>query len=285
MAKVEVRPISREKWHGKTGKESFTRPKKLQALVDGITRRYATGLDEEKRKYKTDPITREPLAEGSYLTEVEYYSKLLKADLSSQFIEGVPHPFWDSSAAVIKLENNTMIFDDEVPLDHIKIQIMKASKFVANSQREFDEGLYPEATHVITDEREEMEVLASKVEKEEELVIAASKLSKDRKIQIIMILAGKNLKGKSDNFVKVELRKLIKDKPDDMLRYINKDEEDVSLVATIREAIEKGILRKEGHKYMYFDSLIGNDESEVVDYLKAIENQEFKLRILSQLEN
>ena len=48
MAKlVEVRPIEVKKWHGKKGQESFTRPKKIQALIDPVTMQYATGLTEE----------------------------------------------------------------------------------------------------------------------------------------------------------------------------------------------------------------------------------------------
>ena len=44
---VEVRPIDSKSWHGKVKDESFKRPNKLPALVDGDTMRYATGLSEK----------------------------------------------------------------------------------------------------------------------------------------------------------------------------------------------------------------------------------------------
>jgi len=50
MAIVEVRPIKKEKWHGKEGKDSFTAPKTVEALVSLRTRRYSTGLSNEDRE-------------------------------------------------------------------------------------------------------------------------------------------------------------------------------------------------------------------------------------------
>lgn len=283
--KIEVRPIVKKQWHGKTGKESFTRPKKLQALVDGRTRLYATGLDNEKRTYKKHPRTGKQLSKEDWMTEQEYYAGLLKVDLSPHFTEGEAHPFWDSSTAVIKLENNTMIFDESIPLDYVKIKMLKASKYVANSMKEYDEGLYPEATHVITDEKEETQVKASKVAIKNKAVIEAYKLSKDRKIQLILILDHKNLKGRSDDSVEVALDKLISSKPKDVLRYIEQDAEDVAIHSLILEALQKSVLRKQGHKILFHDSVIGSDIYDVIEYLKNNENQDLKLRIMAQVND
>lgn len=282
--KIEVRPISKKTWHGKTGKESFSRPKKIQALVDARTRQYATGLDNEKKVYKQDPMTKQDLDKSQWMTEEQYYSKLLKADLSPQFTEDVPHPFWDSSTPVIKLENKTMIFDETNPLDYIKIKIMKTSRFVANSMKEYEEGLYPEATHVITDEKEEVEVKASKLAIKNKAIIKAAELSKDRKIQLVLILGGKNLKGRSDNFVEVELDKIIQSNPEDIIRWTEQDNEDVTLHAIILEALQKNILRKDGHKILFYDSVIGTDVYDVIEYLKQTENQGLKIRIMQQIQ-
>ena len=48
--KVQIRPLPSVKWHGKTGNESFTRPKIIQALVDPDSMTYSTGLSEEEEK-------------------------------------------------------------------------------------------------------------------------------------------------------------------------------------------------------------------------------------------
>jgi len=50
MALVEVRPIEKKKWHGKTGKDSFARPVVVEALINVRTNTYDTGLTEEDKK-------------------------------------------------------------------------------------------------------------------------------------------------------------------------------------------------------------------------------------------
>ena len=260
--KIEVRPIERKRWHGKTGKENFTRPKKIQALVNSDTMLYATGLSDEdirtlKEKHK-----------------VNY-------DLSPNFNEENPHPFWDSSSAVVKLENATMFFQTEKPLDFIKVKLMKASKFVANSMKDYEEGLFPEATHVIFDESEEIELKATKVAIKKKAIVESTKISKDKKIQLIMIIAGKDAKGKSDNFVEVQLDKILESNPKDVLRYIEMDDTSVSLHSLILECLQKSILRKDGHKILYHDSVLGGDIYDVIAYLSEDENQDLKLRLMS----
>ena len=275
--KVEVRPIKKPRWHGHTGKDSFTRPKTLNVLIDAQTRQYATGLDYVKRTF-TDPD-----GTNKKLTEAEYYGKLLKSDLSANFIPEKYHPFWDSKQAKVKLENKTMFFDDNIPIQHIHIQMMKASKFVANSMKELEEGKFPFATHVITDEAEEIEAKATKIEAKNEAIFKLRDLSRERKIQIILILNGKNLRGKSDKFIITEMDKLVEKQPKELLEYINMDSTRMSINALVLEALQRNILTQEGHKIQHFGSTIGGDITERVDYLSLDENQDLKLRIMKQL--
>ncbi len=185
--------------------------------------------------------------------------------------------------AVVKLENNTIFLNTDNPLDYIKWKICKASKFVANSMKEYDEGMFPEATHVIFDEAEEIEVKATKVQLRKKATIECSKLSLSKKIQIVMILGDKNLKNQSSDFVEVEIDTLIQKRAADILEIINRDDEDTALHAMILEALQKSVLRKTGHKIVYFDSVLGGEVVDVVDYLKKPENQDLKLRLMSQL--
>ena len=268
--KVQIRPLPTVKWHGKTGNESFTRPKIIQALVDPESMTYSTGLSEEEEK--------------------ELGAKL-KVDLSKQFLIDTPHPFWDTKMGEVALENRTMILDTDNPMEFIKVRICKSSKYVANSMKEYEEGFFPEATHVIFDESEEVEEKASKIEIKKKAVIDTAKLSKGKKVELIMVLSAdgsdylraKNLKGKSDNFVEVELDKLIETKAADVLRYLRMDKEELSTNALILEALQKNVLEKVGHKIMYHESVIGQDIYDVIKYMNAPENQEFKLRILAQV--
>ncbi len=261
---VEVRPIETKRWHGKTGAENFARPKTIQALVDANTMQYATGLTDKDIEFLKE-------------------KKKVNYNLTAHYDSETPHEFWDSNMAKIKLENATMFFNTDNAIDYIKVKVMKASKYVANSQREFEEGLFPEATHVIYDEAEEAQVKASKVALRNKAVIETAKLSKNRKIEIILILDGKVLKGQSDDFVTVAMDKLNKEKPEDVLRYIDKDADEVTNHAIVLEALQKSVLRQEGHKIYYFDALLGSDDISVAEYLGEDENQDLKLRIMKAI--
>jgi hypothetical protein len=262
---VEVRPLESKKWHSKVGQESFTRPKKIQALVNGETMRYATGLSAEDIK--------------------SLKAKGVKYDLSDNYDDTTPHPFWDSSMAVIKLENNTMFFDLTNNLDFIKVKVMKESKYVANSMAEYDEGLWPEATHVIHDEAQQAELIASKVEMKNQAILEASKLSPDKKIQLIMVLEGKNLKNQSPSFITVALDKTINKDPEAFLRHLRLDSNQIAAHAMVIEGLQKSILRREGQRIYHMDSPLGVDEIEVAEYLAKDENQDIKLMILNKINN
>jgi hypothetical protein len=263
MARVEVRPIEVIKWHGKMGKESFARAKKVRALVDTEKMQYATGLTQDDIK--------------------ELKKKGVNYDLSSSFDPDSPHPFWDSNLAAIKLENHTMFFETDNPLDFIKLKVMKASKYVANSMSELEEGLYPEATHVLFDEAEQAEVLASKIEIEENAILEAHKLSPTKKQQIILILGDKNVKNQSPNFVTVELNKVIKKDPAEFLRYTKLDAAQLANHALVLEALQANILRREGNRIYHMDAPLGLDVVDVVEYISKEENQDIKLLLMSKL--
>ena len=263
--RIEVRPIEAKKWHGKVGQESFTRPKKIQALVDARTRTYATGLTpEDIEKLKTKGIT---------------------YDLSNMYNPDVAHPFWDSSAATIKLENHTMFFDLDNPIDFIKISILKASKFIANSVEEFEQGLFPDAHHIIYDESAQASVKASKIEIKNQAILAGTKLSLDQKIKIILVLGGKNCKNQSSDFVSVELDKIIQRDPEEFLRLTKMDKKQTSNHALVIEALQKSVLRKDGQRIYHMDSPLGLDEIEVAEYLSKDENQDIALIITNKVNN
>lgn len=265
MKKMEIRPIDRIRWHKKTGKESFTRPRKIQPLVNSETMTYDTGLTKQ---------------------EIEKFSKIFKQDLSPVYNPEQPHQFWDSPIISVKLENNTMFLNLEKDIDYIKGAVIKQSRFVANSLREYEEGLFPDATHYIVDEVEEVERIASKIETKKQATIKASKISGERKREIIIILSGKNVKGNSDAFVEVELDKLIngKDsKPAEVLRLIEEDPKKTKYLAVVLEALQKNVLKRAKHKIMYFESTLGTSAEDVADFLMEDENQDLYLQILKTI--
>ena len=264
MSKVEIRPLPIPKWHGKQGKESFARPTKIRALVNTTKNEYDTGLTPQ---------------------EAKEYGKLLQQDLSCVFKADIPHPFWDGSQAFIKLLNSTQYLDTSKPLEFIRYKICKASPFVANSMKEWEEGKFPRATHVLYDELEEVEMKASKIAMKTKATIECAKLSLDKKVQLILLIEGKIVKGKSSNFVDVVLSEMIDKRAEEVLITLEMDAEDLYLKALVIEALQKNVLRRDNYKIKYFDSSLGAEIMDVVQILKKPDNEQLKMHIMAAVNN
>ena len=264
MSLIEVRPIERERWHGKKGKESFSRPVTIEALVSLQTGKFSTGLEEEDR--------------------VRLQSKT-GFDLSPEYIPGKAHPFWNSPTAQVKLEYKTNVFDTKKPLDEIKVKILKASDLVANSMKEYEEGKFPSAIFVIFDEAEETEIKASKLAMKNKVVIECSKLSKERKAEIVQILKGISVRKQSSDFIDLKLDEAVDEfGPESVLKLIQRDKARTSMHSLVLEAIYKNVLRKDGPSVYYMDDQIGFDVESAVDYFMDSKNQTLKAQILEKLD-
>ena len=259
--KVEVRVIEKDSWHGKAKDQSFKRPITIEALYSTETKKYAIDMPEEKLKK---------------------YGEILGIDLDPTFKLNVIHPFYCSMGKV-KLENNTMIFDTNNILDDLKVGILKASPFVANSLKEYEDGHYPEATHYIFSEEEEVASKARKVELHNSCILAASKLSLEEKINMAIVLGDKPLKGRSQSFVDVAIDEIIKDRPQDFLTYAKVSKAELNMRAQILEAIRLNILTKEGPAICYMGETIGYGMDEVVKWFKDPNNQTIKVSILEKI--
>lgn len=260
---VEVRPIAESKWHGKSGAESFKQPFTIECLYDPQTGAYATGLTPE---------------------DVKKYSSLLGGvDLSDKFNPNEAHPYWGTAAARIKLANQTTIFNDQKPSDYVKIKVMKASKFVANSQKEYEEGKWPDALFVIHDESEEVSLKASRIQRKNQCIAIAAKMSLDEQVNIIQIMSDKSLKGRSQDFVSVELDKQIENNPAEFIRLSKMDKAEVYIRATILEAILRNILTKQSGAIYYMGERLANDYEESVQWFLDPQNSKMKVTILEKL--
>jgi hypothetical protein len=259
---VEVRPIDFDKWHGKKGKDSFTQPKAIEALYDPETGRYATGLTPE---------------------ETNEYSKRLGVSLDDTFNPSEPHPFYSQKAAWVMLQNNTMIFNTDRDMDFVKVKLMKASKKVANSMKEYNEGKWPEATHFIHDESEEVHAKAGKAELKRKAYQILGKLTQEDQIAVIQCLSKKSLKGRSADFITVEIESLIENDPAEFVRLAEMGREEVTLRANVLELMDKQVLTKEGTAILYMGETIGYTYEEAIHWFKNPNNQKMKIAILEKL--
>ena len=261
MAKIEVRPIERKKWHGKEGKENFAQPMYIEALYDPATGKYATGLDEAQKKR---------------------LEKQTGFDLSDGFT-GEPHPFWNSKMGRIKLPAMTTIFDTSKPLDEIKVSVLKASRFIANSLRDYENGLYPDATHVIYDESEDVKMRASKVQRKKKAYKLAAKLTDEEKANVIQILTGRSVRKQSQDYLDVELDKLIEGDVAKFIETAEMDSNELYLRGAILEGLYRNILTKEGSAILYMGDMIGHNLDEAIKYFSDPNNQVIKASILEKL--
>jgi len=262
---VEIRPLPLDKWHGKKGKESFGKPIKTRALVSAETFKYCTGLSED---------------------DIEHLKSLgCNYDLSDQFVQGVPHPFWDEKISQIELLNYPSIYREASNIDYIKIKVMMASKEVANSIKEYDNGDWPEATHYIHSSQLEEKDLASKATRRLEASTLLGDMDKDRKQEIALLIDKKSYKNKSENALSIVMDTLVNTKTDEFIRLATKSKEEVTMEALVSEAIISGVLVKKGHTIKWGESTLGTTSSEVITYLNLPENSELKITILAEIQS
>jgi len=266
--KVEIRPIEKKNtWHNVKGAEAenFIQDKVIEALINPETGLYETGLTEE---------------------ETEKYSKKLNVNLDPKMsLDNKPHPFYGSKQGWLRLPYKTIVFDDTKPLDFIKIKLAKASKFVANSVKEYEDGLYPEANHVIYSEEEDIQAKASKIQKKNKATKIAMNLTKSDKVNIIQVMKNKDVKDRSQDFIDVIIDDIINEEQDVFIKYANMDKAEVYTRARIMEAISKNVLTKEGTSIYYMGDLLGIDIDEAVKYFMDPNNQKQKILILEKINN
>lgn len=263
MAQVQVKPIERVRWHGKTSKEFPNRPVKVRAFVDPSTGRYATGLTEADQK-RLEALT--------------------GLDLSDIYIAGRPHPFWSSKMGQVVLEDATNIFNTENPLEEIKVKLLKANHFIANSWAEYESGTAPYAQFVVFDETEEIEAKASKAAARKQVYKITEKLTLAKKADIVMVITGVSVAKQSADYVDVKFEEAMDEVgPVKMLELLQEDPKRVGMRAFVLEALDRALLRKEGSSVYYMDTHIGYDLDGAVDYFLDKDNQTMKAIIIDKL--
>jgi hypothetical protein len=264
MAKVEIKPLPLTRWHGKQGQESFAAAKTYEVLFDAEKGKYQTGLTPEEAK--------------------EYGAKL-GVDLSDLFNPEAPHPFWGSKASWMVLPNHTKVLDTVKPQDYVLLKNMMASKFIANSLVDWEKGLYPEATHYIINEEAEVESKANKAQVRLKAVKLVADLTVDAKAQLILLINGKVVKGRSNDFVDVEMDDILTNKPAEIVKWVERGKEDVVALSTVLEGIQKGVLTKDGEQISYMGYSLGFGVEQAAEWFKKGEDQKTKVAILEKMNS
>ena len=267
--KIEIRPIPNRGNIGKYSKdlEYFSQPHTVGPDINAKTLHFVTGLEEKDLEYLKNK-------------ECPY-------DLSSVFKNGTAHPFWESVLAKTSLLPTPMfLYPYNSILDFIKWKYLQKSSFVYASEQEMREGVKPQATHFLYNEEEENSVKASILERRNSLVGKVSGLSLQRKRDIILILKDEDTTNKNENYLTVVFDQIISDKDlsQRLEEILNKHTEAITLLAEVKLAIQRNVLKRTKKGIFYFESNLGFGEEDVSEFLSNPENQQIYLNIKSKLK-
>lgn len=272
--KIEIRPVPGSNGIKEFSEnlEYFSQPKTIPPLVNPVTRKYATGLTEKDKEY----------------LEKQGFPYNYKDE---RYIAGQPHEFWESSLVKTELPNSpTFLYPGKSLIDFIKWRYLSVNAYVYASESELQGGSKPEATHYIFNAEEENELKASKLEQRDKLISRVSKMSAQRKRQLILIILDEFIDNKNSNYITVKMDEIVSDdsktdnKREQLIELLEKDKEDLALLADIKEAVQKGVLRKTKKGIFYFENNLGLFEDDVVKFLKDSENNEILINIKSKIE-
>lgn len=256
---IYVKPIIKERWHGlhKVGRAKFQGTADvLQAVFDSTIGKLATGLDSE---------------------DEARLGSLLGVDL----IATEANKYWNNFK--VKLEDKTMIFDTKIPIQELQIKLMRASKYVANSQKEYDEGKWPHAKYVIYDEKQETEKQAKTAEVKAKANELFSKLTHSKRLDLLKVF-GRDANNSTEEFSYAKLYEIVEDDPKRFIEVASMKPDEIKTKALIFDLENKGILRTKGTAYLYNDQQIGFDYESTVDYLLNPKNQELFIKLTDDLK-
>ena len=254
---VYVKPIIRKKWHGLNdlNRSKFQDTSDvLMALYDSRVGKLATGLDSD---------------------DESRLGSALGADLAST------SEYW--SEFRVKLKDQTMIYDLSIPLQEVQIKLLKASRFVANSQKEFDQGKWPAAKYIIFDEIQELEKKANEVELKTRAIEVFNNLSSEKKVDLLKIY-GRYTSDSSRDFVYTKLYEIVEENPGDFLQVASTTPEHIKIKALVFDLERTGVFRRKGTAYLYNDQQVGFDYDNTVENLLDPLKQELLVKLKSDLE-
>lgn len=258
---VRIEPIKKNKCLGNNGDEYFTCPIIIKALKNEMGK-LETGLTEKE------------------MAELQPHFHFTISDKYDPYDDKL---IWNNEEGRFVLTAKTTILDLSKPLDRLRYGLAKASKYVANSQQELDEHIWPYAKFVIVDSDEQAEAQAKRNELKMKVMIAVEKMDLKQKRDFCMIL-GFNTKGQSDVVVSNTVFNAIDTKGyKAAYDVIKQSKEYNTLNALIVEAIDRHVINKKGEVYFFMDEQIGVSMNSVIDYLKEAKHNTTKAAIINML--
>lgn len=267
--KIEIRPIPNRNDIKKFSEdlEYFSQSHIIAPFVDPVTLKYVTGLSQEDIKM---------------LEEAKF-----PYNLSDNYQKGKAHEFWENSMVKVELKNSpSFLFPGKSLIDFIKYKYLLVNNYIYKSEEEMRTGTKPQATHYIYNESVEIDIQAGELQKRNSLVAKLTDLTLKRKRDIVLIIEDENTDNKDENYLTVKFESILnnKEKFGILENLINEDIDSVSMIAEIKSAIQKNVLRKTKKGIFFFETNLGFSEEDVKEFLMIPENQEILLNIKSKIQ-
>ena len=258
---IEIRPIEKKRWHGATYASC---PITFSVPINPTTLRYDVGLTD---------------------AEVIEYSKLVGVDLTPIYNASIPHPYWDTTVARLKLEDKTTILNPDSNIhDKLKSLWIPNCKYIAPSLEKSENGEYPHALFYVYNKTKEDEVKATKIAMRNKAVLELSKTASPKKIDIIMVLLGENTKSSTMEYLDMKLDECIeKHGAEKVLSVLHMDGKQLSLKVMILEGLQRNVIRREGSSIYYMDIQMGFDVEDAVSYLSNPDNQKLYAVLMERI--
>lgn len=267
--KIEIRPIPNRNDIKQFSEnlEYFSQSHIIAPFVNPVSLKYETGLTEEDIKY---------------LEEQKF-----PYNLSDNYTKGVAHDFWESSMVKVELKNTpSFLFPGKSLMDFVKYKYLLVNNYIYKSEEEMKSGTKPQATHYIYNESEEIDSKAAELERKNSLITKVSELSLKRKRDIVLIIEDENTENKDENYLTVKFDMILNDKEKFSIlkELLDKDIDSVAMMAEVKSAIQKNVLRKTKKGIFFFETNLGFSEEDVKEFLMNPENQEILLNIKSKIQ-
>ena len=259
--KVLIMPLNKEgEWHSLGDINMSRMPntfETIRAFYDSSVGSYAIGLSDE---------------------DLKRLSEIIKVDLSPSF----DNDFW-ATELKLKIGNEGLVLDPNNALDEIKIAVAKANKYIANSLKEWKNGLWPDAKFVIKNEREEAEVEEGIINLKLEAAKIFDKLTPVKRKQLLK-LYGKGANNVTDSFVTAKLYGEMENNPKDFIKKATMDAKELDVRSLIFDLENMGIIINKGGQLTYNDDVLGYDREDTVANLLKPKAQELLVSLKEKLE-
>ena len=185
--------------------------------------------------------------------------------------------FWDTFR--IRIGDSDLVLDTDDPYDELRYLFLKDHKRVAKGL----DDIKPTANYYISNPEEEAEK-KNKYNRIKRKAFKEFDKMTPKEVRKALRLYGFKSDNLSDEVAENRLTTLIEQNPK---RFFAKwiDNKHRMTEFLIREAVAKGVIRKNKNIYTYGTTTLGRNLEEAIDYIDNKENSEVKATIINETEN